>query len=133
MWQENENSKDSNMITSVLSDCLKVRLQDKICQSRWLRLYHNSCFGQKKNMNMVVHAHRTSTVISQSWHEHTFPVKGQLSPIMQVFGRIEDEENQYNSATTRIPYPPAAIQQCLHLQHRVIIGRPQKRLRETLK
>jgi len=28
VWQENEGSKDSNMIASALNDCLKVELQD---------------------------------------------------------------------------------------------------------
>ena len=53
MWQENESRKDSNMIASALSDCLKVRLQDKISKSRGLRLFSDSCYGQNKNMNMV--------------------------------------------------------------------------------
>lgn len=37
VWQENEGGKDSHMITSALSDCMKVRLQDKVSRSRGLQ------------------------------------------------------------------------------------------------
>ncbi len=69
MWQENESSKDSNMIASALSDCLKVRLQDKVGRSRGLRLFSDSCFGQNNNMNMI----RSSGDSFSAWQKPVAP------------------------------------------------------------
>ena len=90
VWQENEGRKDSNMIASALSDCLKVRLRHKVSMSRGLRLFSDSCYGQNKNMNMV----STLMELRQSFPnlgiEYTFPVRGHsYLPANRVFGRIE--------------------------------------------
>ncbi len=92
VWQENESSKDSNMIASALSDCLKVRLQDKVGRSRGLRLFSDSCFGQNKNMNMVSMLMELHQFFPNLGIEHTFPVRGHsFLPADRVFGRIEQK------------------------------------------
>ncbi len=86
MWQENESSKDSNMIASALSDCLKVRLQDKVSRSRGLRLFSDSCFGQNKNMNMVSMLMELRQFFPNLGIEHTFPVRGiGVSDVVRAF------------------------------------------------
>ncbi|KAK0140925.1 Bifunctional epoxide hydrolase 2 [Merluccius polli] len=92
VWQENEGRKDSNVIASALSDCLKVQLHQKVGRSRGLRLFSDSCYGQNKNMNMV-------SMLMELWNsfpnlkiEHTFPVRGHsFLPADRVFGRIEQK------------------------------------------
>ncbi|KAL0152442.1 hypothetical protein M9458_052165, partial [Cirrhinus mrigala] len=55
VWQENESSKDSNMIASALSDCLEVRqIQGASAVQRLL-------FWAKQKHEHGVHAHGTSS------------------------------------------------------------------------
>ena len=53
VWMEHENKKDSNMISSDLADCLRVRLNREARTAYRLRLFSDSCFGQNKNMNVI--------------------------------------------------------------------------------
>lgn len=76
IWQENEGSWHSNMIASALSDCLKVRLRDKVSRSKGLRLFGDSCFGQNKNMNMVSMLMELRQCFPNLGIEHTFPERG---------------------------------------------------------
>ncbi|KAG5285826.1 hypothetical protein AALO_G00007910 [Alosa alosa] len=92
VWQENEASKDSNMIASALNDCLKVQLQGKVSRSRGLRLFSDSCFGQNKNMSMVSMLMELRQLFPNLGIEHTFPVRGHsYLPADRVFGRIEQK------------------------------------------
>ncbi|KAK0154977.1 hypothetical protein N1851_002695 [Merluccius polli] len=92
VWQENEGRKDSNMIASALSDCLKVQLHQKVGRSRGLRLFSDSCYGQNKNMNMVSMLMELRNSFPNLKIEHTFPVRGHsFLPADRVFGRIEQK------------------------------------------
>lgn len=92
VWQENESSKDSNMIASALNDCFKVRLEGEIRQSKGLRLFSNSCYGQNKNMAMVSMLMELRQTFPNLCIEHTFPVRGHsYLPADRVFGRIEQK------------------------------------------
>lgn len=90
MWQENEASKDRNMIASALNDYLKVQLQGKVSRSRGLLLFSDSCFEQ--NMSMVSMLMELQQLFPNLVIEHTFPVRGHsYLPADRVFGRIEQK------------------------------------------
>ncbi|XP_034047172.1 uncharacterized protein LOC117528648 [Thalassophryne amazonica] len=98
MWQENESSKDSNMIASALNDCFKVRLEGEIRKSKGLRLFSDSCFGQNKNLTVVSMLMELKQFFPSLGIEHTFPVRGHsYLPADRVFGRIEQKIRKTDS------------------------------------
>ena len=90
VWQENQNKKDSNMISSALEDCFRRRIHDLVKESGHLRLFSDSCFGQNKNMNLVSMLMSLKQLFSGLTVNYTFPIRGHsYLPADRVFGRIE--------------------------------------------
>ena len=77
VWMENENKRDSNMISSALDDCLRIRMNGEARTDNRLRLFSDSCFGQNKKMNVIfiLQALRKKRLPNLSV-EYEFPIRG---------------------------------------------------------
>ena len=90
VWQENQNKKENNMISSALEDCFRRRIHDLVKESGHLCLFSDSCFGQNKNMNLVSMLMSLKQLFSGLTVNYTFPIRGHsYLPADRVFGRIE--------------------------------------------
>ena len=96
---EHENKKDSNMISSALDDCLRVRLNGEDRTANRLRLFINSCFGKNKNMNVIfmLQALMKKRLPNISV-EYAFPIRGHcFLPADRVFGHIGQQIRKKDS------------------------------------
>ena len=90
VWQENR--KDCNMVGSALNDCLRHCLP-MLHDAGLLRLFSDSCFGQNKNMNMLIMLFALRKQCSPHLNiKYIFAVRGHsYLPADCVFGRIEQQ------------------------------------------
>lgn len=92
-WMEHENRKDSNMTASALDHCFRQQLSDAVHRAQSLRLFSDSCFSQKKNMNLLsMLFNLMEAAFPRVNAEYVFPVMGHsFLPVNRVFGRIEQQ------------------------------------------
>ena len=90
LWQENQNKKDSNMISSALNGCFRCRIHDLVKEIGHFHLFIDSCFGQNKDINLVSMLKSLKQLFSGLTGNCTFPIRGRgYHPAERVFGRIE--------------------------------------------
>ena len=94
VWMEHQNKKDSNMTASALDNFFRLQRNETVRESRKQRIFSDSCYGQNKNMNVVV---SMSMSLQRSFPnlqvECTFPIRGHyFLPADRVFGRIQQSE-----------------------------------------
>lgn len=95
-WREDQNRKDSNVISSAVCHALQNTLAPQLREVTKLRVFSDSCFGQNKNMTMMTMllslVHQRQETRSKLSVEYTFPVRGHsYLPADRVFGRIEQD------------------------------------------
>ncbi|XP_041362797.1 uncharacterized protein LOC121378605 [Gigantopelta aegis] len=92
-WLEHQNAKDSNTIASALHNYLGSVVISDIRQIELLRLFSDSCYGQKKNINVLCMLFALcNNKYPNLTIDYHFPIKGHsFLPADRVFGRIEQE------------------------------------------
>ena len=90
-WTENQNKKDSNMISSALLHCIKNAVGAEPEKLKRLRLFSDGCYGQNKNISvMSMLFSLRKELLRNAKIEYFFPVRGHsFLPADRVFGRLE--------------------------------------------
>ena len=93
VWREDQNKKDSNMISSALWHYFTNVLSDQLSDFNTLRLFSDSCYGQNKNINTLAMLFALKKkCLSHMDIKYFFPVRGHsFLPCDRAFGRIERE------------------------------------------
>ncbi len=74
---ENEKKKDSNMVASALQHYLGSVACNELCEYKDLRLFSDSCYGQNKNVRVLVMLFALrKQKFKELRMEYTFPARG---------------------------------------------------------
>ena len=86
------------MTASALDNFFRLQRNETLRESRKLRLFSDSCYGQNKNMNIVSMFMVLRSSIPNLQVEYTFPMRGHsFLPADCVFGRIEQSIRKFDT------------------------------------